>query len=62
MLSDGGLLSAKQKHVLRMDIITSSARGETSMVKVSYKLLCMGEEEKDETALGTDMEDFTDQC
>jgi len=61
-LSDTGLLSSKQKRVLLTDIITSSARGETSMVEVAYELLCTGEEEKDEAEMDTGMEDFTEQC
>jgi hypothetical protein len=57
-LSEGGLLSSKQKRVLLTDIITSSARGETSMVETAYELLCTG------TAGDHDigMEDFTEQC
>ena len=57
-LSEGGLLSSKQKRVLLTDIITSSARGETSMVETAYELLCTG------TAADHDigMEDFTEQC
>ncbi|KAL3815917.1 hypothetical protein ACHAXA_005765 [Cyclostephanos tholiformis] len=57
-LSEKGLLSSKQKRVLLTDIITSSARGETSMVETAYELLCTG------TAVEQDigMEDFTEQC
>jgi hypothetical protein len=63
-LSDHGLLSAKQKRVLLTDIITSSAKGETSMVEVAYDLL-VSEEETDlsgNTELGAGMEDFAEQC
>lgn len=57
-LADSGLLSSKQKRVLLTDIITSSAKGEQSMVEVAYELLCTGEESE----LDTGMEDFTEQC
>ena len=63
-LSDHGLLSSKQKRLLLTDIITSSARGESSMVEVAYELLCTGEEDisSGEDELDTGMEDFTEQC
>ena len=63
-LSENGLLSSKQKRVLLTDIITSSARGVTSMVEVAYELLCTGEESdfSGEAELDTGMEDFTEQC
>ena len=56
-LSDDGLLSSKQKRTLLTDIITSSAKGETSMVEVAFELLC---DDSEESASG--MEDFTEQC
>jgi len=63
-LSENGLISSKQKRVLLTDIITSSARGVTSMVEVAYELLCTGEESdfSGEAKLDTGMEDFTEQC
>ena len=63
-LSEQGLLSSKQKRILLTDIITSSARGDTSMVEVAYELLCSGEESDctGETEQATGMEDFTEQC
>ncbi len=63
-LSDKGLISSKQKCVLLTDIITSSAKGETSMVEVAFELLCAGKgvDGDDESELDTGMEDFTEQC
>jgi hypothetical protein len=63
-LSDKGLLSSKQKRVLLTDIITSSARGETSMVEVAFELLCSGQGADGDEDLehDTGMEDFTEQC
>ena len=60
-LADSGRLSRKQKRVLLTDIITASARGETSTVEVAYKLLCTGGE-RSSTEIDTGMEDFTEQC
>eukprot|EP00578_Thalassiosira_sp_NH16_P015146 CAMPEP_0181114234 /NCGR_PEP_ID=MMETSP1071-20121207/20768_1 /TAXON_ID=35127 /ORGANISM="Thalassiosira sp., Strain NH16" /LENGTH=725 /DNA_ID=CAMNT_0023198317 /DNA_START=143 /DNA_END=2318 /DNA_ORIENTATION=- len=57
-LSGDGLLSSKQKRVLLTDIITSSAKGETSMVEVAFELLCESVS-TDESELDTGMEDFT---
>lgn len=56
-LASDGRISQKQKQALLTDIISSSARGEDSMVEVAYELLC-GESEDDEDA----QEDFADQC
>jgi hypothetical protein len=63
-LSDKGLLSTKQKRVLLTDIITSSAKGETSMVEVAFELLCAGSDNGSDEDLEVDtgMEDFTEQC
>ncbi len=61
-LADKGLISSKQKRILLTDIITSSARGETSMVEVAYELLCTGNGGGEESELDTGMEDFTEQC
>mmetsp|Transcript_29220 Transcript_29220/g.62135 ORF Transcript_29220/g.62135 Transcript_29220/m.62135 type:complete len:150 (-) Transcript_29220:95-544(-) len=63
-LADNGLLSSKQKRVLLTDIITASARKETSMVEVAYDLLCTGKEDDftGDSELDTGMEDFTEQC
>jgi hypothetical protein len=59
-LSDQGQLSSNQKRVLLTNIITSSAKGETSMVEVAYDLLCTGEDTDPEVDSG--MADFTEQC
>mmetsp|Transcript_2877 Transcript_2877/g.5293 ORF Transcript_2877/g.5293 Transcript_2877/m.5293 type:complete len:1235 (-) Transcript_2877:103-3807(-) len=59
-LYDSGQLSSKQKRVLLTSIVTSSARGEVSMVEVAYELLC---NDGDDVELDTTgMEDFTEQC
>ena len=56
-LSIDGRISPKQKRVLLTDIISSSARGEKSLVEHAYKLLCV--DPTDEEAAE---EDFVDQC
>jgi ketosteroid isomerase-like protein len=60
-LSENGMISGKQKRVLLTDIITSSARGETSLIETAYELLCA-----DKDVVGSDscdgMEDFSEQC
>lgn len=63
-LAENGQISPKQKRVLLTDIITSSAKGEMSMVEVAYELLCTGDqgEPRNEAGVGTGMEDFTEQC
>ena len=58
-LSESGQLSPAQKRVLFTDIITSSARGESSMVETAYELLCTGSG-VGENEVG--LEDFTEQC
>jgi len=59
-LSENGMISGKQKRVLLTDIITSSARGETSLIETAYELLCTGEDVAEEDTEG--MEDFSEQC
>jgi len=59
-LSESGMISGKQKRVLLTDIITSSARGETSLIETAYELLCADEDVAEEDTEG--MEDFTEQC
>ena len=59
-LSENGMISGKQKRVLLTDIITSSARGETSLIETAYELLCTGEDVAEEYTEG--MEDFSEQC
>mmetsp|Transcript_8078 Transcript_8078/g.23895 ORF Transcript_8078/g.23895 Transcript_8078/m.23895 type:complete len:517 (+) Transcript_8078:418-1968(+) len=56
-LSSDGRISPKQKRVLLTDIISSSARGEQSLVEHAYKLLCV-----DPTDEAAAEEDFVDQC
>ncbi|VEU45138.1 unnamed protein product [Pseudo-nitzschia multistriata] len=56
-LANDGRISPKQKRVLLTDIISSSARGEKSLVVHAYKLLCV--DPTDEEAAE---EDFVDQC
>mmetsp|Transcript_18313 Transcript_18313/g.41800 ORF Transcript_18313/g.41800 Transcript_18313/m.41800 type:complete len:583 (-) Transcript_18313:171-1919(-) len=56
-LAKDGRISQKQKRVLLTDIISSSARGEESLVEHAYKLLCV--DPTDEEAAE---EDFVDQC
>ena len=46
--------------MLLTDIITSSARGETSLIETAYELLCADEDVAEEDTEG--MEDFTEQC
>lgn len=58
-LADQGNIAPKQKRVLLTDIITSSARGEFSMVEVAYELLC-GEGDADEQEAAE--EEFAEQC
>lgn len=58
-LSESGQLSPAQKRVLFTDIITSSARGESSMVETAYELLCTGSGVGDHDV---GLEDFTEQC
>lgn len=58
-LSESGQLSPAQKRVLFTDIITSSARGESSMVETAYELLCTGSGVGDHNV---GLEDFTEQC
>jgi hypothetical protein len=57
-LSESGQLSPAQKRVLFTDIITSSARGESSMVETAYELLCTSGVGDHDVGL----EDFTEQC
>lgn len=57
-LADLGSISPKQKRVLFTDIITSSAKGEFSMVEVAYELLYEGGGDVSEFA----EEEFADQC
>ena len=57
-LADQGSISPKQKRVLFTDIITSSAKGEFSMVEVAYELLYEGGDDVSEFA----EEEFADQC
>ncbi len=59
-LSDQGHLSSGQKRVLLTNIITSSAKGETSMVEVAFDLLCTGEDTDPDD--DSRMMDFTQQC
>lgn len=59
-LSENGMISGKQKRVLLTDIITSSARGETSLIETAYELLCADEEVVGDDTEG--MEDFSEQC
>jgi len=59
-LSESGMISGKQKRVLLTDIITSSARGEISLIETAYELLCADEDVAEEDTEG--MEDFTEQC
>eukprot|EP00986_Skeletonema_menzelii_P016430 scaffold14557_cov133-Skeletonema_menzelii.AAC.2 len=59
-LSENGMISGKQKRVLLTDIITSSARGETSLIETAYELLCTGDDVVEEGTEG--MEDFSEQC
>jgi hypothetical protein len=59
-LSENGMISGKQKRVLLTDIITSSARGETSLIETAYELLCTGDDVAEEGTEG--MEDFSEQC
>ena len=59
-LSESGMISGKQKRVLLTDIITSSARGETSLIETAYELLCTGDDVAEEGTEG--MEDFSEQC
>ncbi len=59
-LSENGMISGKQKRVLLTDIITSSARGETSLIETAYELLCAGEDVAEDDTEG--MEDFSEQC
>lgn len=59
-LSENGMISGKHKRVLLTDIITSSARGETSLIETAYELLCTGEDVAEEDTEG--MEDFSEQC
>jgi hypothetical protein len=59
-LSESGQLSPAQKRVLFTDIITSSARGESSMVETAYELLCTGSGVGENGLVG--LEDFTEQC
>ena len=56
-LSKVGRISPKQKRVLLTDIISSSARGEQSLVEHAYKVLCV--DPTDEEAAE---EEFVDQC
>jgi hypothetical protein len=57
-LSDQGTISPEQKRLLLTDIISSSAKGECSMVEVAYELLCGEIDDDEETA----EEEFADQC
>lgn len=57
-LTDDGLISSKQKTILLTDIITASAKGQTSMIEVAYELLCTDGSEDNHPG----MEDFTQQC
>ena len=59
-LSENGMISGKQKRILLTDIITSSARGETSLIETAYELLCTGNDVSEEDPEG--MEDFSEQC
>ena len=59
-LSENGMISGKQKRVLLTDIITSSARGETSLIETAFELLCADEEVVGDDTEG--MEDFSEQC
>jgi hypothetical protein len=59
-LSENGMISGKQKSRLLTDIITSSARGETSLIETAYELLCAGEDVEGDDTEG--MEDFSEQC
>jgi hypothetical protein len=57
-LAEQASISPKQKRVLFTDIITSSAKGEFSMVEVAYELLYEGCDDVSEFA----EEEFADQC
>jgi len=59
--SEQGSISQKQKRSLLTDIITCSARRETSMVEVAYELLLDEVEERSE-ARDVAEEEFADQC
>lgn len=59
-LSENGMISGKQKSRLLTDIITSSARGETSLIETAYELLCAGEDVEGDDTEG--IVDFSEQC
>lgn len=66
-LCNRGSISPKQKRVLLTDIVSCSARGETSMVEVAYELLCseMTMEAADDVNVSDSddaEEEFADQC
>jgi hypothetical protein len=56
-LANEGRISPKQKRVLLTDIISSSSKGQNSMVEVAYTLLCSEGRDPEEAE-----EEFVDQC
>jgi SnoaL-like domain len=56
-LASEGRISPKQKRVLLTDIISSSSKGQASMVEVAYKLLCSEGKDTEDSE-----EEFVDQC
>jgi len=65
-LCDQGSISPKQKRVLLTDIISSSSKGDFSMVEVAYDLLCSDGatdgKDDDENENDTAEEEFAEQC